>query len=68
MDGCKNFNMFSHIWWNITAHTHTHRPLFTAQEELDTESQFSPLFRQEKEKLTDEDILKILSDYRRYFS
>jgi len=40
------------------------RPLFDSAEELDTTAEFSPFYRQDREKFTDEDMLKILSDFR----
>ncbi len=42
------------------------RPLFDSKEELDTTAEFSPFYRQDREKLTDEDMVKILFDYRRW--
>ena len=42
-----------------------YRPLFTPTGELDTSAPFSPLIRQEREKLCSEDILKILAEFRR---
>ena len=42
------------------------RPVFTEREELDTGSNFSPLFKQESQKLSDEDLLRLLADYKKY--
>ncbi|KAL5475482.1 hypothetical protein EMCRGX_G025301 [Ephydatia muelleri] len=40
------------------------RPLFTPTGELDTSASFSPLIRQEREKLSSDEILKILAEFR----
>ena len=40
------------------------RPLFTTMSELDTRAEFSPLYKQERDKLSDEDFVKMLSNFR----
>jgi len=42
------------------------RPLFKTNSALDMDSQFSPFFKQDANKLKDEDILKMVSDYHAY--
>ena len=44
------------------------RPVFNEKEELDTTSEFLGLFKQESQKLMDEDVLKLLADYKKYAS
>ena len=41
------------------------RPVFTSRCDLDTRSRFSPLFKQDLEKLRDEDVLRALTEYHR---
>lgn len=43
----------------------TARPLFRATGELDTASDFSTIYRQEVHRNSDEDLLKILNDFRK---
>jgi hypothetical protein len=38
------------------------------QGNVDRDSRFSPLYRQESSKISTEDLLKLVSDYRRYGS
>ena len=40
--------------------------MFNEKEELDTTSEFQGLFKQESQKLMDEDLLKLLADYKKY--
>lgn len=43
------------------------RPLFRLySNELDTTSDFSVIYRQEGNKIKDEEMLKLLSEYRKY--
>lgn len=43
------------------------RPLFRLySNELDTVSEFPAIYRQEGNRLRDEDLIKILTDYRKY--
>lgn len=45
------------------------RPLFRLySNELDTSSDFPAIYRQEGNKLKDEELLKLLSEYRKYIS
>lgn len=44
------------------------RPVFNEREELDTTTEFSALFKQDSQKLMDEDLLKLLADYKKYAS
>lgn len=44
------------------------RPVFNEKEELDTTSEFLGVFKQESQKLMDEDLLKLLADYKKYAS
>jgi hypothetical protein len=44
------------------------RPVFNEREELDTTSEFQGLFKQESQKLMDEDLFKLLADYKKYAS
>ena len=41
------------------------RPLFSSWDRLDTTSEFSHLFRQERERLSNEDLLKLLAEYKK---
>ena len=43
-----------------------YRPVFSSGGTIDSSSEFSPLFRQERERLTDDDLLKYLSDFKKY--
>ena len=43
----------------------TTRPLFTSNGELDTSSDVMSIYRQEVNRNSDDDLLKILSDYRK---
>ena len=42
------------------------RLVFSSGGTIDSSSEFSPLFRQERERLTDDDLLKYLSDFKKY--
>ena len=42
------------------------RPVFNERDELDTTTEFLGLFKQESQKLMDEDLLKLLADYKKY--
>lgn len=42
------------------------RPLFRPSGELDTTAEFSGIYRQESNRYTEEDIIKILGDFRKY--
>ena len=44
------------------------RPVFTDMENLDTTSEFTSLYKQDSQKLTDEDLLKLLADFKKYVS
>ncbi len=44
----------------------TARPLFRPTGELDTSSDLSTIFRQEVHRISDEDVLKVLTDFRKY--
>lgn len=45
----------------------TARPLFRLySNELDTSSDFPAIYRQEGNKIKDEELLKLLSEYRKY--
>ena len=41
------------------------RPLFNESDELDTTAEFSPLFKQDSQKLCDDDLMKLLADYKK---
>ena len=41
------------------------RPLFSGWEQLDTTSEFSPLFRQDRERMSNEDLLRMLAEYKK---
>ena len=43
----------------------TARPLFRSAGDLDTNAEFSTIYRQETHKNSDEDLLKILNDFRK---
>lgn len=40
------------------------RPLFMSNKNIDTTSEFSLLFRQDHERLSDHDLLRLLADFR----
>ena len=40
------------------------RPLFDGNGHLDNSAEFTPLFRQDKDRLTNTDLLKMLSDFK----
>lgn len=42
-----------------------YRPLFTGDGQVNRLHEMSPLYRQEKERFTDNDLLKLLSDYKK---
>ena len=44
----------------------TARPLFRLAGDLDTTSEFSTIYRQETHRNSDEDLLKMLNDFRKY--
>ncbi|KAG8235462.1 hypothetical protein J437_LFUL014092, partial [Ladona fulva] len=41
------------------------RPLFSSHNQLSTTAEFSPIYRQEVGKLSDEDLIKILADFKK---
>ena len=41
------------------------RPLFIGSDQLDTVSEFGPLYRQEREKMGHEDLLRLLAEYKK---
>ena len=41
------------------------RPIFNESDELDTTSEFSALIKQDSQKLTDEDLMKVLADSKK---
>ena len=41
------------------------RPLFNQLEELDTNAEWTPLYKQERERLCDEELIKTLADFKR---
>jgi hypothetical protein len=43
------------------------RPLFRPSGELDTTSDISTIYRQESHRNSEEDLIKTLSDFRRFF-
>jgi hypothetical protein len=43
------------------------RPLFRSSGELDTTSEISTIYRQESHRNSDEDLIKTLNDFRRFF-
>ena len=62
---CKKI-MYGYTLTLTHTHSHPSRPVFQSSgNKLDLTAEFSPFYKQERERLGNEELLRILSEYKR---